>query len=79
MSLLGKKIKLAGTSQKGKNRVREHGNEWIVLAECDTVLFAPSNKGPWLFVTPVGQTHDSKATRWVHLNNDENFVVQVVA
>lgn len=39
MSLLGKQIKLKGISQKGKNRVREHGSDWIVFAETDRVLF----------------------------------------
>jgi len=83
MSLLGKQIKLTGKTQKGKNRVREHGNEWVVLAETQTILFSPSKQGPWLFVAPQRSTypqnqgHDDKASRWVHLNNDENFVVQV--
>ena len=77
MSLLGKQIKLKGKSAKGKNRVREMGNEWMVLAECQTILFSPSKQGPWLFVSPIGHTQDSKASRWVHLNDDENFVVQV--
>jgi hypothetical protein len=77
MSLLGKQIKLKGKSARGKNRVREHGDEWIVLAETDTVLFAPSKKGPFLFIAPKGQGQNDKASRWVHLNDDENFVVQV--
>lgn len=77
MTLLGKKIKLTGKTQKGKNRVREHGNEWTVLAETSTVLFSPSKQGPWLFVAPIGQGQNDKASRWVHANNDENFVVQI--
>jgi hypothetical protein len=75
MTLLGKNIKLTGKSQKGKNRVREHGNDWNVLAETDVVLFSPGKKGPWLFITPVGQGHDSKAARWIHAISDQNFLV----
>jgi hypothetical protein len=73
MSLLGKIIKLHGITQKGKNRVREHGNEWTVFAETERVLFSPDKKGPWLFIAPIGQTQDSKASRWVHQNNDPDF------
>lgn len=76
MSLLGKQIKLIGLSQKGKNRIRENGNEWQVLAETNVVLFSPNKQGPWLFITPINQTQDSKASRWIHLETDENFKIQ---
>lgn len=76
MSLLGKTIILKGLSQKGKNRVRDHGNIWSVLAETDTILFAPTKKGPWLFIAPNGDTADSKAARWIHSDNDYDFIVK---
>lgn len=79
MSLLGKQIQLKGISQKGKNRVREHGDRWTVFAETDVILFAPSKRGPWLFISPVGTNQDSKASRWVRANDDEDFVVNVLA
>ena len=79
MSHLGKIVQLTGVTQKGKNRVREHGNRWTVLAETDRVLFAPNAAGPWLFVTPnpagPGLGQDDKASRWVHANNDSDFKV----
>ena len=75
MSLLGKQIQLKGLSQKGKNRVREHGDRWTVLAETDVVLFAPSNHGPWLFVAPVGRDQNDKASRWVRSTDDSDFIV----
>jgi len=79
MSLLGKKVQLTGLSQKGKNRVREHGTQWVVLAETLTVLFAPGEIGPWLFIAPqpwspgIGQ--DNKASRWVRVEGDKDFTV----
>ncbi len=79
MSLLGKEINLAGLSQKGKNRIREQGNRWIVLAETDRVLFSPGNAGPWLFVAPLGKGQDDKASRWIRLANDADFSVSVVS
>ncbi len=75
MSLLGKTIRLKGKTQKGKNRVREHGEMWVVFAECETVLFAPSKKGPWLFLSPLGKNQDDKASRWVKSTDDVDFDV----
>jgi len=75
MALLGKTVQLKGISQKGKNRVREHGDRWTVLAETDQVLFAPSTSGPWLFVAPMGLGQDDKASRWVRANGDTDFTV----
>ena len=79
MSLLGKRIKLKGITAKGKNRIREHGDTWTVLAETDRVLFSPTQQGPWLFITPKpagpGLGQDDKASRWVHLTSDFDFTV----
>lgn len=79
MTILGKTIQLKGTSQKGKNRVREHGDRWTVLAETDRVLFAPNSRGPWLFIVPVGCDQDNKAGRWIKTTDDTDFVVIVLA
>lgn len=78
MSLLGKDIKLKGLSQKGKNRVRDHGDLWTVLAETDSVLFAPSTKGPWLFIAPKGFGQNDKASRWLRADGDPDFTVIVL-
>ena len=79
MSLLGKQVQLKGISQKGKNRVRDHGDRWTVLAETDHVLFAPSSHGPWLFLAPLGLGQNDKASRWVRASNDADFTVIVLA
>lgn len=77
MSFLGKKIRLKGKSQKGKNRIREQGETWFVFAETNKVLFNPS-VGPWLFVSPEGMTQNHKASRWVHGLTDVDFdIIQV--
>jgi hypothetical protein len=75
VTLLGKTIQLKGLSQKGKNRVREHGDRWVVLAETDHVLFSPGEPGPWMFVAPVGKGQDDKASRWVRSVGDGDFTV----
>lgn len=75
MALLGKTIQLKGISQKGKNRVREHGDRWTVLAETDRVLFAANIPGPWLFIAPLGMGQDDKASRWVRAHGDTDFTV----
>jgi hypothetical protein len=55
VSFLGKKIRLKGKSQKGKNRIREQGETWCVFAVTDHVLFNKGVAGPWLFVSPEGK------------------------
>jgi hypothetical protein len=75
MSTLGKKIKLIGLSQKGKNRIREMGNEWTVLAETDRVLFASNQPGPWLFICPYGKNQHDTASRWIKAVNDQDFAI----
>ena len=75
MTLLGKTIQLKGLSQKGKNRIRDLGDRWTVLAETETVLFAPNKSGPWLFLCPEGQNQNSKASRWVRLTDDTDFEI----
>ena len=75
MSLLGKQIKLTGFTQKGKNRIREFGDRWTVLAEADRVIFAPNEAGPWLFVAPIGKNQNDKGSRWIRASSDQNFVI----
>ena len=76
MSILGKTIRLKGKTMKGKNRVREHGDEWTVLAETEKVLFNPT-KGPWIFIAPKGKNQDDKASRWCHSLTDLDFEVVI--
>lgn len=73
--MIGKTLTLSGISQKGKNRVREHGSLWVVYAETDHVLFAPGKPGPWLYIVPAGMQHDHKAGRWIHKTIDTDFHV----
>ena len=75
MSLLGKEIQLKGISQKGKNRIRDHGDRWIVLAETQRIIFAPNEVGPWIFCAPVGQDQNHKSSRWMRATGDHDFVV----
>jgi len=78
MTLLGKQIQLKGLSQKGKNRIREYGDRWTVFAETDRVLFAPSELGPWLFISPRGSDQNDGAARWIRATGDTDFFVIVV-
>ena len=78
MGMIGKQIQLKGLSHKGKNRIRENGDRWTVLAETERVLFAPGIKGPWLFITPVGSSQDDKAARWIKATNDPDFNIIVL-
>jgi hypothetical protein len=76
-TFLGKRIVLKGISQKGKNRIKQHGDQWTVLAETDRVLFS-SAIGSWIFIAPLGCGQNDKASRWVKAVDDIDFVVSVL-
>lgn len=67
-------IKLKGKTQKGKNRVREHGENWEVIRECDSVIFS-NEPGPWGFIVPEGQDRADKGSRWINLRDDKDFEI----
>lgn len=63
---------LKGLTQKGKNRIRELGNEWTLVREKPSVLFDPT-PGPWWLVIPL--SGDETKSRWIHSSKDKDFEV----
>lgn len=63
-------MKLRGRTNKGKNRIRELGEDWILVKESETVSFS-SERG-WLMVQPV--TNPDKG-RWILAKNDPDFEI----
>ena len=65
-----KLVKLNGVTKRGKTKVREHGEEWLVVGSRDKVLFNTVNRN-WLDLesTLTGNR------RWVHPTADIDFVV----
>jgi len=65
-------LHLKGKTQKGKNRVREHGTQWVICRMQDRVAF--SNKlGPWWLIKPVNGFE--KDSRWICNTHDDDFEV----
>ena len=63
-----KEITVRGKSQKGKNRIREHGETWRIVERQEKVKFS-SETGPWLLLESL----DGKCLRWMHETNDKDF------
>lgn len=59
-------ITLKGKTLKGKNRIREHGNRWVVVTPAD-----PFHKDK-ILIHPEG---NSLELRWIHPVNDKDFEV----
>ena len=72
----GQIVKVVGVSQKGKNRIRENGNEWEVIAGPQHVRF---DSGEHVLLAPKG--HDKEEVtvwRWVKVNEpDKDFAFVV--
>ena len=66
---IGDIVIVEGISQKGKNRVRELGNEWKVIKVSQNVLFS-QEKCDWVLVAP---SFDSPKFRWVKKFGDDDF------
>ena len=68
-------LKLAGKSQKGKNRIREQGELWELIKQVDRVQFS-NQAGPWLLIQSKS---NSKHERWIHAETDTDFsIVQAI-
>jgi len=65
---------LKGKTQKGKNRIRELGSEWVLERTANTVLF-DARPGPWGFVSPVSNPDNA---RWIHLQHDNDFDIAAI-
>lgn len=64
---------LKGKTLKGKNRIRELGEEWLCIRTSDTVHFSNRN-GPWGFVKPAKEGVENQE-RWIHLVDDQDFEI----
>ena len=72
MNWLGKSVTIEGKSRKGKQRVQRDGaTGWTVAQVAETVQFS-SERGLWLRI----ENGDDRAMRWVHAQNDDNFIVK---
>jgi hypothetical protein len=60
-------VSLIGKSQRGKNRVREHGALWAVLKVRDKVSFS-DKPGPWMLLS----SNDNHLL-WLNACNDDDF------
>jgi hypothetical protein len=70
---VGSRMVLAGKTRKGKNRIHEHGTEWVIEEITDKVGFS-DHRGPWALVTPVASEHPKRndSSRWINLNHNED-------
>ena len=65
-------MRLTGKTQKGKNRIREHGDLWVLLKTRDSVLF-DTKPGQWFLIAPC---NNGSASRWIHSINDRDFEIE---
>lgn len=67
----GKHIKLKGISRHGKNRINQHGEEWVVLrVDGPKVLLRSLNK-----TFKDGPNQWSHDMRWVNTDFDSDFEI----
>lgn len=70
-------LTLTHKTRKGKQKLNQFGNKWIVLRSVPDVCFS-SFTGPWLFIKPIkdmSKIERQNAPRWIHKNNDKDFLI----
>lgn len=67
-----KEVRLIPKTQKGKQRIKQHGDTGKVLDVQNKVQFT-SEYGPWLLVNAADPTG-----RWVHWKHDDNFTLEFI-
>ena len=72
----GDKVKLTGKTKHGKNRVREQGQNWIVVKTDNNLEFAEDRKQEFALLR--ADERPSENWRWVAVQNDKNFLVEVL-
>ena len=64
-----KSVRLKGVSTKGKNVVRNHGEDWAVIGIRDSL--PRFGQGPFALV----ESKKDKDMRWIHLTSEPNFII----
>jgi hypothetical protein len=68
-----KLFKFKGVSQKGKNRIKEHGQFWICVGTRSGVNLPFTNDNdPWGLFQPTSGT---ECLRWVNFIKDKDFEI----
>lgn len=68
---MGALLHLKAKSQKGRNRIREHGELWKLVMTQQRVLFSDL-AGPWHL---VDSTKNPMYGRWIHETEDAHFTI----
>lgn len=70
---IGDEIILRGKSHKGKNRIKEQGELWVIEQTSMSVGFSTPGAGPFLFIKALSGHKDG--VRWVASINDRDFEI----
>jgi hypothetical protein len=62
-------VTLIGISLKGKNRVREHGDQWVAVRFTDSAQCFNGDKAVQL------ESVDTGHRRWVRMHGDKDFTL----
>lgn len=66
-------VTVRGVSQKGKNRIKEHGPDWLVIGVVTEVWCL--DKEPGLLLRCMC---DHEYDRWMKINHDAHFEIREV-
>jgi hypothetical protein len=66
------RLKLTGRTLKGKNKIREHGDVWIIIGSTEQAQCF--NNLPATLI----QSEKDKDRRWIKVTNDDDFIASII-
>lgn len=66
---IGDTVVLKGKSQKGKQRIKQYGSEWIIIGKQSGSILVSS-------VTDNSNIHLPDSARWIDLPEDRDLIIQ---
>ncbi len=55
----------------GQQILKKYGNEWMLIRKYDS-YYSSKRPGPWGHIQPLNELY----TRWIHLHDDQHFVIK---
>lgn len=73
---IGQQVRLVGKTLKGKNRIREHGDLWLVSDIREEVISKNGKKAVALVSVKTDEHGWPSDSRWVAVESDDDFTIE---
>jgi len=69
------RVKLTSKTKKGEIIIKRDGDEFRIVREGNPLCM---QSAPSIFIKPINAHHIAASSRWVRIDNDEDFIVESI-